>query len=102
MSQNLIANKHFISLLIKGKRDLVRTLLNTATSRQLQALAEIFYNIGNLPLSPLKRKKLIQYRNILKHYVNNVGSRPRLVQNHYKIILNTLHMIKNFIYKLIQ
>ena len=103
MSQALIKNKHFIISLLKGKiAKRKKELLFKASPNQLKALAEIFYNIGNLPLQTSKRKKLLRYKALLKDFVNELSERHQFVKKHYRIIFKILRLIKSYLYIILQ
>ena len=66
MSKNLIANKHFLQLLLSTSREQALSLLHTTTKDQLLLISEIAQNILQLPLPKKakhylgKKKKLIE------------------------------------------
>ena len=66
MSKKLIANRHFLELLLSTSREQALTLLTTVTKEQVLLIAEIAYNILQLPLPKKakyyvnKKKKLIE------------------------------------------
>lgn len=97
MSKNLKANEAFINSLLDSERKNVRALLNSASVIQLRTLAEIFYNIGILPLDLEKRKQLYKYKSILHKFILEPKNRSLLVIKHYKVILKILAIIKPFI-----
>ena len=51
MSRNLTQSRHFILLLLEKNLSLNQHILIHASSSQLKAVAEIFYNVFKLPLS---------------------------------------------------
>ena len=102
MSVNLKENKQFILSLLNEDQSLFKTLILNSNSRQLGALAEIFYNFGILPLSSEKRQKLQSYKYIFKKYVNNPKQRRSLAQKHYKIIKKSLGLTKPFILEILK
>ena len=71
MSKKLRENKAFLNLLLSRDRKDAREILNSANKIQLQILAEIFYNIGILPVSSEVKSKIRQYRPILYKYIYN-------------------------------
>ena len=54
MSRNLLKSSHFINLLLEKNHSLNRYLLSHARDKNLQAIAEIFYNVFRLPLGKKK------------------------------------------------
>ena len=102
MSVNLRENRIFISNLLHGDLPLVQTILSSSNAKQLSALAEILYNLRNLPLSPKVQQQLKKYTPIFKRYVNNSRQRKRLVLKHYKVIKKTLDLISYFIIELLK
>ena len=97
MSKRLKDNKTFINLLLKSNRKDARATLKSANKNQLQTLAEIFYNIGVLPVDSNIKTKIRRYKPILYKYIYNPYIRPTLVNKHYKVILKTLMLIKDFL-----
>lgn len=102
MSQALLKRKNFILSLLAKSKEKKKFLLTGANTTQLRILAEIFYNIGNLPLLRSKQKKLTQYKPLLKRFVNNVSQREEIVQHHYRAIFKVLALIKKYLYILLQ
>ena len=102
MSKNLRNERDFFLTLLRSKDDSQKRLLFTATSRQLQALAEIFYNIGVLPITPKYKKKLIRYRKLLKEYVYDNLNREIWIKKHYRLTLKILRLIRVYILKLLE
>ena len=102
MSVNLKKQGQFISILLDADLPLVQNVLSNASAPQLSALAEIFYNIKNLPLSNEVYQKLTKYRPIFKRYVNNSSTRRRLARKHFKIFKKTLDIIGHYIIELLK
>ena len=102
MSQALVKNKHFIVSLLSGRNNIKKKILTNASSDQLKGLAEIFYNIGNLPLNKSKKKRLLRYKPLLKDFVNEPLNRQEFVKKHYRIILKILRLIKKYLYIILQ
>ena len=102
MSVNLKEHKRFILSLLHGDNALFKTLISNSNSRQLSALAEIFYNFGILPLSSEKRQKLQTYKYIFKKYVNYPKQRKSLARKHYKIIKKSLNLTRSFITEILK
>ena len=103
MSQALVKNKDFILSLLRGRNNIKKKkFLTNASSDQLKGLAEIFYNIGNLPLKKSKKKRLLRYKLLLKDFVNEPLNRQDFVKRHYRIILKILRLIKEYLYIILQ
>ena len=58
MLKNLLRSRHFLNLLLEKDKNLNKYLLIHASSRHLQSLAEIFYNVFRLPLDNRTKKNL--------------------------------------------
>ena len=97
MSKNLKDERDFLINLLRLKDKSSKKLLFTATSKQLQALAEIFYNIGVLPLPHKYKKKLARYRKLLKEFVYDNLNRDNWLKKHYRLTLKILRLIRVYI-----
>ena len=103
MSRNLKRSRHFILLLLENNLDLNKHILIHASSSQLKAIAEIFYNIFKLPLSKKKREKFINYLKILKKFIKSEEKGRRiLARKHFERLSNLLVSIKYYIEKILE
>ena len=71
MSKNLLRSRHFLNLLLEKDKNLNKYLLIHASSRHLQSLAEIFYNVFRLPLINTTKKKFNENIDILKKFIQH-------------------------------
>ena len=103
MSRNLKNSKHFILLLLENNLDLNKNILIHASSSQLKAVAEIFYNVFKLPLTKSKREKFLRCLKILKKYIKSDERGRRIIaRKHFERITNLLLSIKYYIAKILE
>ena len=100
MSRNLLKSSHFINLLLENNRSLNRHLLSHASDKNLQAIAEIFYNVFRLPLGKKKKDLFLQRLNFLKKFVKFEEKNRRLVKLHHIEISDLLFFIKKYLNKI--
>ena len=65
MSKNLIKSSPFLLLVLDNNQSLNRHIFLHAKDSHLKSLAEIFYNVFQLPLTQERKKN---FRKILKFY----------------------------------
>ena len=77
MSKQVLANVHFLSLLISCEEDQKIALLKTMNDKQFQLLVECFLNVlcGVFPLSQSDKKKLMRYKNIIRKITDRETTR---------------------------
>lgn len=84
MSQNLKANKEFLSFLQKASCKQRKEILKAATPTQLKALSECILNVcaGNVPLTPGQFLKLKKKRKSLFKFLKakSIKSKKLVVQ----------------------
>ena len=102
MSRNLLKSSHFINLLLENNHSLNRHLLSHASGKNLQAIAEIFYNVFRLPLGKKKKDLFLQRLNFLKKFVKFEEKRRRLVKLHHIEISDLLFSIKKYLNKILK
>lgn len=97
MSKALNKNKHFISLLLTTSKDQAASLIDSITSEQVSAIAEIIHNLLILPLAK-KPKHLIKKKEKLfekiAHKRTSNEKRRQLIRKNYKFILPLLWSVK--------
>ena len=108
MSQTLKKVSHFLLLLTSDStsRNQAIALLETASPPQVLALSEIVYNIicGELPLDAKTKSFVKRHKKVLERLAKKLLSEKtkyRLVRQHPKIVLETLHLIKPILLKLL-
>ena len=92
MSKNLKNSKHFIYLLLENNLILNRYILAHAGKKNLQSLAEIFYNVFRLPLSS-KSKKFNKNIKSLRKFIQIPANRDKIAKKNYKVISELLNLI---------
>ena len=102
MSRNLLKSSHFINLLLENNHSLNRHLLSYASDKNLQAIAEIFYNVFRLPIGKKKKDLFLQRLNFLKKFVKFEEKRRRLVKLHHIEISDLLFSIKKYLNKILK
>ena len=60
MSTNLKKTKNFLEVILENNQKVNMCIVFHASSKQLEAMAETFYNVFCLPLSPSIRSNLLK------------------------------------------
>ena len=94
MSNNLKKSKYFIYLLLENNLNLNKYILG---KKHLQSLAEIFYNVFRLPLSPKTRDKFNKKIKIFKKCIHSPHNRAKVSKQNYKVITELLQLIHKYI-----
>ena len=102
MSRNLLKSRHFIKLLLEKNISLNRHLLANASDKNLQAIAEIFYNVFRLPLAKTKRELFLEKLKFLKKFVKFEGRRRRLARGHHIEISELLFTLRKYLNKILK
>ena len=104
MSPNLNKNKEFIKLLLTTDPRQARALLSTITSKQVEAIVEIAYNLLRIANSKSDRTVLNKRRSLLKKLINkkiSVGKTKKLIVLHKLAILKTLWHFKRVLLQVV-
>ena len=102
MSRNLIKSSDFIRILLQNNLKLSKILLTHATSSQLQAVAEIFYNVFKLPLNKKKKEQFLKNIKLLKRFLEDKKGRKQLILRKLRIFSNLLQIIKPFLLQILK
>jgi hypothetical protein len=105
MSQRLLDNTHFLSLLFATDKKQQRALLSNITNSQVDLISEIFYNLDSvLPLTSYEEKTLKRKQFIpkLAKITTAVARRRRLISQHKNQILKILQFFAPKLLQLIQ
>ena len=102
MSKNLLRSRHFLNLLLEKDKNLNKYLLIHASSRHLQSLAEIFYNVFRLPLDNRTEKKFNENIGILRKFIQYPKKRLNIVKRNHTLIGELLILLQRFIKEILQ
>ena len=97
MSKNLKKSSYFIRLILQNNIRLTRILLTHATEKQLQSIAEIFYNVFKLPLSKAKRENFLKHLKLLKKYIENKKARKTIILRNLKIFNKLILLLRPYL-----
>ena len=97
MSKNLKKSKHYIYLLLDNNLNLNKHILTHAGRRNLQSLAEIFYNVFRLPLSNKTRNKFYKNIKILRKFIQSPAIRDKIARRNYKVFSDLLGSIAKYL-----
>ena len=97
MSKNLIKSKHYIYLLLDNNLNLNKHILTHAGRKNLQSLAEIFYNVFRLPLSNQTRKKFLKNIKILRKFIQSPSNRQKIAGRNYKVFTELLRSLEKYL-----
>ena len=97
MSRNLKKSNHYIYLLLDNNLNLNKHILTHAGRRNLQSLAEIFYNVFRLPLSNKTRNKFHKNIKILRKFIQSPANRDKIARRNYKVFSDLLRSIAKYL-----
>ncbi len=108
MSSTLQKAKYFLLLLMdkKTSKEQARALLETATPDQVNSITEIIHNLlfGELPLNKNIKETLKKRRKSLTKIsdkTKSVRSRSCLVQQHSRLVYDTVLQVKTILTKVL-
>ena len=105
MSRTLRKNKGFLTLLLTTDPAQARALLNIITTKQVEAIVEIAYNLMRIATSETEKAVIKKRRTLLKKLVNKKLKLPKtkkLIALHRLALLKTLLHFKRELLHVIQ
>lgn len=102
MRAKILKEAYFVGLLLRADKKQRRALLQTISTRQLDALVEIVYNIlhGYGTLTEKDKKHLRRYQSVIRNFVNRRMShsrRKQLLQKYYNIFFRLIKVIQKYL-----
>ena len=97
MSTNLKSASNFLEVIFENNQKLNKFILLHASAKHLEAIAEIFYNIFRLPLSPTIRSNFIKNIRILKKFIHHRSHRGDIARKNSKLFTDLLISIKSYL-----
>ena len=97
MSANLKRARNFLEVIFENNKKVNKYILFHASPKHLQAIAEIFYNVFRLPLSPSIRSNFIKNIRILKKLIQHKSRRGDIARRNNKLFTDLLISIKSYL-----
>ena len=104
MSERIRSTADYLRLLLNTNNEQSRILLNSATSKQTEALCEIAFNLLTLPLPPKIRRFLNRNKKLLQRLSKKKTSfkqRSKILRKYFRQILKILLKVKQFLLKIL-
>ena len=102
MRPKLLKEVYFVGLLLYADKKQRSALLQTISTRQLEAVIEIIFNIlhgyGRLP--DKDKKRLRRYQAVIRKFVGRRtpnARRKRILQKYFKVFYPMIKVIQNYI-----
>lgn len=106
MVSKLQSEAIFVKFLLQADSKQAKAVLKVLSTKQCQAIQEIFLNIvnSNISFTPKVTSSLYRYKKIIKQISIKTGvhNKIKLIQKKAPIILNILKHCKTFIYKALE
>ena len=97
MSKNLIKSSPFLLLVLDNNQSLNRHIFLHAKDNHLKSLAEIFYNVFQLPLTQEKKKKFQKNIKVLRKFIQNKEQQRAIILKNYRLFSDMLYLIRKFV-----
>lgn len=102
MRSKLLKEAYFVGLLLNADKKQRHALLQTISTRQLEAVIEIIFNIlhgyGSLP--DKDKKRIRRYQAVIRSFVNRRtpnARRKQMLQKYFNIFYPMLKVVQNYI-----
>ena len=104
MSDRLLSNKDFISLLLRTHKQQGKALLYTLDRDQVSVICEILYNLSTLPLSKKEKNFVLKRKSLLNKVTDKKfgwTKKRNSLEKHYNQILQLLRVGKHIFEKIL-